>query len=280
MSQTAAVFEDLRAEFERWAKIYKGQLTHLFARVVGPAPPPDQLARAVRRLFSAGLVSQGSLPYRGDRVTASFMRGKGECGLYEGTDPKADERFEELATWAWRQLPDSDKARVFEERPDLAGTDPRAGAEEWLLLVYQTLQALPDSPVTVKEVPDSDGTVWRIRALSVDPFEASAITIGCLLDEWRAKESPHEQAVEMPEWNQDRRELRLGGRVLKQYGNEAENEALVLAAFQAQGWPERVDSPFAANRLQLLYGTLGELNKIPGIRFYGDGYGGICWKTS
>ena len=279
MSQTAALFQDLRAEFERWTRIYKGQLTHLFARVVGPAPPPDQLAHSFRQLFSGGPGSPGSLPYRGDRITAAFMRGEGECGLFESTDPKADEHFEELAAWAWRQVPDCDKSRVFEERPDLAVADPRAGAEEWLLLVYRTLQELPGSLVTVKEVSDSDGTVWSIRALTVDPFEASAIAVRCLLEEWRAEELPPEEVEEKPVWDKDKQELRLGGRVLKQYENKAENQTLVLAAFQEQGWPERVDSPFAANEVQRLHGTLGELNKIPGIRFCGDGYGGIRWRT-
>jgi len=183
-----------------------------------------------------------------------------------------------LGTWAWRQLPDSDKSKVFEERPDLARPDPRAGAEEWLLLVYRTLQGLPGSLVTVKEVTDSDGTVWRIRALAIDPFEASATTVGCLLEEWKAKQSPAGEVTKKPEWDKHKQELRIGGSVAKQYTNPAKNEALVLAAFEEQGWPERVDSPFAANDFQLLYGTLGELNKIPGIRFYGDGYGGICWK--
>ena len=279
MSQTVAVFQELRAEFERWTKIYKGQVNHLFARVIGPAPPPDQLAHCFRQLFSGSQGPAESLPYRGERITAAFMRGEGECGLFESTDPKADERFEELGTWAWQQLPDSDKSRVFEERPDLAGTDPRAGAEEWLLLVYRTLQELPGSLVTVKEVSGSEGTLWSIRALTVDPFEASATAIRCLLEEWRATESPPGEVEEKPVWDKYKLELRLGGRLLQQYTGRATNHMLVLAAFQDQGWPERVDSPFAANEFERLQGTLGELNKIPGLHFYGDGYGGICWTT-
>lgn len=46
-----------------------------------------------------------------------------------------------------------------------------------------------------------------------------------------------------PTWDVDRRELRLGGVVLKRFRRAADNQMLVLDVFQEEGWPHQIDDP-------------------------------------
>jgi len=90
-----------------------------------------------------------------------------------------------------------------------------------------------------------------------------------------------------PEWDTVRRELRLGGHVIKRYRVPAPNQELILTAFQESGWPEFIDDPLpplpnqdCKGRLQ---GTIKALNRkhlSRGIRFHGNGNGQqISWHA-
>lgn len=89
----------------------------------------------------------------------------------------------------------------------------------------------------------------------------------------------------MPEWDRDRQELRLGDVVIKQFKVPAVNQERILAAFEEEGWPVRVDDPLPPVMDQdpkaRLHDTIVSLNrnqKHPLIRFYGDGTGqGVRW---
>ncbi len=89
----------------------------------------------------------------------------------------------------------------------------------------------------------------------------------------------------VPVWDRDRQELRLGEVVVKQFKVPAANQERVLAAFQEEGWPIRIDDPLPPVYDQdpkiRLHDTIVSLNrnqKHALIRFYGDGTGqGVRW---
>ena len=81
------------------------------------------------------------------------------------------------------------------------------------------------------------------------------------------------------------RELRIGEYVVKRFSKLASVQELILAAFQEQGWPRRIDDPLppkpGCDAKRHLLDTIRNMNlrrTRPGIRFHGDGTGrGIRW---
>ncbi len=88
-----------------------------------------------------------------------------------------------------------------------------------------------------------------------------------------------------PTWDSDLQELRLSVHVIKQFKVPAVNQERILAAFQEEDWPVRIDDPLPPNHEQnskrRLHDTINSLNrnqKQSLIRFMGDGSGeGIRW---
>ncbi len=94
-----------------------------------------------------------------------------------------------------------------------------------------------------------------------------------------------EPAPLVPVWDRDRQELRLGKTVIKQFKVPAPNQELVLASFQEDAWPVRIDDPLPPNveidPKRRLHDTINSLNRNQKqnlIRFMGDGRGqGVRW---
>jgi len=89
---------------------------------------------------------------------------------------------------------------------------------------------------------------------------------------------PH-QTVK-PIWDRERRELRLGDIVVKRFKWPAENQELVLNAFEDLGWPPRIDDPLLSHPnicpKRRLHDTLKCLNRKQVnelVKFRGDGTG-------
>jgi hypothetical protein len=90
----------------------------------------------------------------------------------------------------------------------------------------------------------------------------------------------------VPSWDGQRKELRLGEELVKQYRWPAVNQELVLAAFQEESWPPRIDDPIPAAltqdakcRLQDTIKSLNRNQKRRLLHFRGDGTGeGILWE--
>lgn len=89
---------------------------------------------------------------------------------------------------------------------------------------------------------------------------------------------PHVQVK--PVWDRERRELRLGDIVVKRFKWPAENQELVLNAFEDQGWPPRIDDPLVPHPSicpkRRLHDTLKCLNRKQVnelVKFRGDGTG-------
>lgn len=88
-----------------------------------------------------------------------------------------------------------------------------------------------------------------------------------------------------PHWDGDRREFSFREQVLKRFRSPAPNQELVLAAFEEEGWPARIDDPLPPHADQdskrRLRDTIATLNRgQKAIRFQADGLGqGVCWKA-
>lgn len=83
-----------------------------------------------------------------------------------------------------------------------------------------------------------------------------------------------------PVWDRERRELRLGKIVVKRFKWPAQNQELVLDAFEDLGWPPRISDPLAAHPSicpkRRLHDTLKCLNRKQVnelVKFRGDGTG-------
>ncbi len=99
------------------------------------------------------------------------------------------------------------------------------------------------------------------------------------------KES-HSNGLSRPSWDCDRRELRVGDHVVKQFKLPSPNQEQILMVFQEEGWPARIDDPLppatGADPRQRLRDTIKSLNRHQKehlICFKGDGTGeGVLWE--
>ena len=86
--------------------------------------------------------------------------------------------------------------------------------------------------------------------------------------------------IAVPHWDAERRVLRFGGEVVKQFRYRARNQEAVLAAFEEENWPFAIDDPLSPvadipPKLRL-YETIKSLNANQVsrlLRFRGDGSG-------
>jgi len=89
-----------------------------------------------------------------------------------------------------------------------------------------------------------------------------------------------------PKWDQDRRELRCSGRLIKVFKLPSPMQERILIAFEEEHWPPRIDDPLPVHPdldpKRRLHDTIKSLNrnqKTNLIRFMGDGTGeGIRWE--
>lgn len=90
-----------------------------------------------------------------------------------------------------------------------------------------------------------------------------------------------------PKWDRDRQELKLGTILVKRFKVPAANQEMILAAFEEEGWPARIDDPLpphceqsSKRRLQETIKSLNRNQRTQAIRFLGDGSGqGVRWET-
>lgn len=91
---------------------------------------------------------------------------------------------------------------------------------------------------------------------------------------------------DVPTWDSQRRELRINGTTVKRFKWTAVNQEAVLAVFEEEGWPLRIDDPLPPhpeqNSKRRLSDTIKCLNRKQQnkrIHFRGDGAGeGVTWE--
>ena len=89
-----------------------------------------------------------------------------------------------------------------------------------------------------------------------------------------------------PRYDAAQRELSLGDRLVKRYCVRAENQVLILKAFEEEGWPPRIDDPLPPHpdmdgheRLKAAIKRLNKSQIERLIKFSGDGTGkAILWS--
>ena len=91
-----------------------------------------------------------------------------------------------------------------------------------------------------------------------------------------------------PLWDREARELRVGNVVIKRFKWPAENQERVLDAFEAKGWPPRIENPLDQHPSicpkRRLHDTIKclnrkQLNEL--IKFRGDGTGrGVLFEVN
>ena len=90
----------------------------------------------------------------------------------------------------------------------------------------------------------------------------------------------------VPTWDTQRRELRVNGKTVKRFIQKAPNQETILAAFDEEAWPHRIDDPLSPQpeqdpkrRLSDTIKCLNRKQQIKLIHFRGDGTGeGIMWE--
>ena len=100
--------------------------------------------------------------------------------------------------------------------------------------------------------------------------------------------APVTVAGQVPVWDCDRQELRWGGTLIKQFKVPSPNQETILAAFEEEHWPPRIDDPLPPQmdqepkrRLHDTINTLNRNQKNALIRFLGDGSGqGVRWEPA
>jgi hypothetical protein len=89
-----------------------------------------------------------------------------------------------------------------------------------------------------------------------------------------------------PKWDRDRQELRVGNQVVKRFRVPAASQEAILAAFEEEAWPPRIDDPLPPRseqspkrRLQETIKSLNRNQRHTLIRFSGDGNAqGVLWE--
>ena len=93
----------------------------------------------------------------------------------------------------------------------------------------------------------------------------------------------------MPLWDRNRRILRVGETIVKQYRVPSPSQETILIAFEEEAWPAVVDDPLpppqpgqdTKRRLRATIQSLNEGQKNRLIRFRGDGSGErIVWELT
>jgi hypothetical protein len=90
----------------------------------------------------------------------------------------------------------------------------------------------------------------------------------------------------VPTWDRVRQELRVGSIIVKRYRVPASSQEAILAAFEEESWPPRIDDPLPPRsdqspkrRLQETIKSLNRNQKNQLIRFLGDGTAqGVLWE--
>ena len=89
-----------------------------------------------------------------------------------------------------------------------------------------------------------------------------------------------------PCWHSMRRELLLNGELVKRFHVPAQNQEVILGAFEEERWPDHIDDPLPVSGdidpRTRLHDAINRLNRCQTnrlLRFHGNGTGtGVCWK--
>ena len=95
------------------------------------------------------------------------------------------------------------------------------------------------------------------------------------------------EAAGMPRWEGDDCTLYLGDQIVKRFKRPSPNQEIILATFEEEGWPSRIDDPLPPvgdiDPKRRLHDSIKWLNRNQEMRllhFSGDGSGeGVRWEA-
>jgi hypothetical protein len=146
-----------------------------------------------------------------------------------------------------------------------------------LMFARRTAFVLTESGMAAIESAPRETRAEPPHRASADPFVAGIIS--------PMLPTPSGEFPLRPTWDRDRHELRVDGQLVKIFKLPSPNQEMVLAAFDEEGWPARIDDPLPPSTdlepKRRLHDTIKSLNrnqKARLVRFMGDGTGqGIQW---
>ena len=143
---------------------------------------------------------------------------------------------------------------------------------------------LADNKQTVLSSPIAD-IGMQVAWLDPNIFLVAAQTVKLRIEQNHVKRESSENPPSriIPSWKQDRREFWYNGKCLKAYKQKAQNQTAVLAAFEEEGWPDKIDDPLPGTIHEpkaRMRDTIRSLNYgQKQILFSADGTGeGILWE--
>jgi len=89
---------------------------------------------------------------------------------------------------------------------------------------------------------------------------------------------------QLPRWDARHRTLFVGTQVVKHFRVPSPVQEVLLAVFEEEGWPERIDDPLPPNKdgKRRLHSAINSLNRSQVnelLHFFGDGTGQcVCWR--
>ncbi|MBI2808657.1 MAG: hypothetical protein HYX68_27020 [Planctomycetes bacterium] len=152
--------------------------------------------------------------------------------------------------------------------------------EAWDRFVEQLTAARRTGPSTPRVL--SPTAAKRQNSVEAE-IEAVRASIGRQATASKDEGAP-EPSAPKPRWDADRAELWFGNRLCKRFRQKAKNQRIILATFQDDDWPSRIDDPLSpdpdpeTDNRQRLADAVRRLNKNPCILFELDGTSeGILW---
>ena len=128
--------------------------------------------------------------------------------------------------------------------------------------------------------------VLTAAGLSAVRGQSTAASASCRISSVSRVDGSHGHDKRLvPHWDPKLHELRLNGQLVKRFKLPAQNQEIILAAFEEEGWPARIDDPLPPRHTQnpkrRLQDTIKSLNRNQKnrlVRIMGDGTGqGIRW---
>jgi hypothetical protein len=156
---------------------------------------------------------------------------------------------------------------------------------------FQPEQGLVFSETSALLLTDS-GTAFASQiyaaSLAADPAAAAVKELQpgkAASDPSTGNGNGHPKAALKPTWDADRRQLHVGGELVKWFRVPAASQEAVLAAFEEESWPDHIDDPLPCvadgvpkQRLNSAIKRLNDCQTNRLIHFHGDGHGeGIGW---
>ena len=190
---------------------------------------------------------------------------------------------------AWQFSQDCDRSHwdFAVELPDLAQDGVSHETLRWMIgkrLIEHAIEAENHRGIG-RSFESSGGFKFNDRSCFVITPNGHEMAVGGAVAV--APPSDNCRAFPVPVWDDQRHELKLGATIVKRFKWRAANQEAVLAAFQEEGWPPRIDDPLSPiaetdpkRRLSDAIKCLNRKQKNPLLRFSGDGTGeGILWDV-